>query len=228
MIPAAAGNIPVPVTTTHTPVVANPASVMAGNPTIGSLPLNSVPSPIALVEARNNFRGSSVPLSNSKPATAGETQQARGKVNQFLNRGLSNSEKSSAFLAQLLAQDPDSIVLRGKLSLETADPATMQVFSNIKYLPSNAAKPPLKPSAQTASALPITGTETGNASLDSALETNRSLPKTADAPQPTGRETDPPRFSNQNPIEGAKSLTYQRANQAYLNALTLKAPSLIQ
>lgn len=143
MTPAVVGNVYIPVTA-QSPVSPSAAAVMSSSPAIGSLPLKAVPSTIAVVEARNNFRGAPAP-------TGGDKQQGKSQLNDdirkesgsFLNGVMTNNSRSSSFMAQLLAQDPDSIALRGDTELETANPLTMAVFSNIKYLPSNASKPSL-------------------------------------------------------------------------------------
>lgn len=112
---------------------------------IGNIPSHIVPSTIVTPEVQNNRQGT--PLA----ANYGQT----GTVNTFtappnllaLAPPAATPNHSVAFFAQLLAQSDPSEQLtltqtfRDPVPFKIMKPEVMEAYSNVKYLPSNAAKP---------------------------------------------------------------------------------------
>ncbi len=113
-------------------------------PSLGSLPSSFVHSAVAL-PALNNQRGGQsglvAPLAQTAPQTASQTTYFN--LNVLANTG-GSPDFSSAFFTQLLAQsnaETQATIANSFSTLHAGDPEILTAFSNVKYMPSAAAKP---------------------------------------------------------------------------------------
>lgn len=134
-------NLQMPVPPAHSAVLTTAPSDAA----IGRLPVFTVASPVPLPEPHNQTQGGSAGRfapARAEPASTPAPQAFSAPAGGTAPR----IGPSSAFLAQLFAQTSNDTPLReGFFSqpdrLNIFEPDTIIRFSNVKYLPSNAAKP---------------------------------------------------------------------------------------
>lgn len=238
-----------PPATTHT-VVTQGVATETG---IGGIPLHTVPSAIAAAEARNNYRNPA-PVAgrggNAVPAAAAASPSSAAARLAALASPGSTLDFSSPFFAQLSAQTP--LGLRPGLlhtftpvRYNTAAPQTMEVFSQVKYLPSHAAKPrPPAPDFAGVKAAPLPDLKQNFAQAQAQLRNDQArgegirLPAAATAAQnaaalPVAATPLPAAAGNpatlrregDRPAEETKTETNQRRRgiNAYLEALSRNA-----
>ncbi len=113
-----------------------------------NLPIDAVPATVTNQQINNNLKGGSSPARSAAP-TSTPISTGGSFLNILMPANTSAPVQfSSPFLAQLFAQTPSSQVgslasffANDNVPTSTLDSELMQLFSEVKYRPSNAAKP---------------------------------------------------------------------------------------
>lgn len=139
---------PLAIISTHQPL--DGASLtMSSDVAVGRMPFASVPATVSLSEAENHLKGGSPPRMPmaQRPTATGVPPPTSSPI---ANYRLSNIPLfSSPFIAQLVSQGTSEqqlqlasyYTLPMEEPLDTLAPTTIDLFSKVKYLPSNASVP---------------------------------------------------------------------------------------